>query len=442
VKKKLLVGGGVAVVIAVVVLANLRGQKGDLSVDTVVIGHEDLVAEVNCSGTIQPQRSVDVSANAIGTITRLAVKEGQAVRTGDLLLEIDPTEYESAVRALEAAVKSSEADLRLATASVEKAEQDYAREQSLHDQGLSSEEKLSSAWTTQRVEVAKLEAAQQRRLQQQANLDRALYDLGKVTITAPMSGLISRLNVEEGENAIMGTLNNPGTVLLTIADLSTMEAWVEVDETEVVQIQIGQSATVEIDAFPDRSFPGVVSEIGNSPIRRRAGASREAVEFDVKITLEEAVPNVRPGLTAKADITVAASAAALAVPLEAVTVRRWPLAEKDIRRYTGRRGARQKEALAELGFAEPSADTTAAVAGLPVEAAETEGVFLVRDEFVKFVPVTLGIAGKEHFELLSGVEAGQTAVSGPFRILRELQDGTQVQVTDDAEGDAGRGGEH
>jgi HlyD family secretion protein len=431
VKKFILIALGV-IVLAAIAFSILRSRRtAEATVTTATVGRVDLTALVDCSGTIQPQRKVDVSANVMGTVTRLAVSEGQTVAVGDFLLEIDPTEYRSAVRALEAAVNTARAEVKLATASLEKAESDLERSESLFAQGINAEEEVIAARTDRRVKAAQQEAARQRLRQQQANLAKAQHDLGKVTIAAPMAGVIVRLNVEEGENAIMGTLNNPGTVLLTIADLATMEAWVEVDETEVVELALGQAAEVEIDAYPDRVFDGRVTEIGNSPLLTSTGASQEAVDFEVKITLDETAPGLRPGLSCKASVTVAERADAVAVPLEAVTVRVWPLRAKDVRRYNGRRADRQQAALAELGFAIPEADSS------DVAGEETEGVFLVRDRFVKFVPVELGITGAEHFEILDGVTAGETIVSGPFRILRELKDGSRVDIDNDDDGGDG-----
>jgi len=222
----------------------------------------------------------------------------------------------------------------------------------------------------------------------------------------------------------MGTLNNPGTVLLVIADLGTIETWVEVDETEVVDVALGQTAEVEIDAFPDSTFAGRVTEIGNSPLLTRTGAGREAVDFEVKITLDRAPATIRPGLSAKARITVAEREQALAVPLGAVTVRRWPSRRADIARYSGSRARAQESALASLGFVPPD---SAANEG-DVEREDTEGVFVVQDDFAGFVAVKLGIAGEDHFEVISGLEEGATVVTGPFRLLRELKDGTWVEV--------------
>jgi HlyD family secretion protein len=432
-KKKVLITLGVLVVL-VVVGVNLRPRdKGEATVEKGTVVRRDLTSIVNCSGTIQPKRQVDVSANAMGTIVHLAVKEGQHVREGDLLMEIDPSEYKSAVLALQASINSAKADLTLAEASLDKARQDHDRTRELFDEGLASEEQLTAAATNQKVEQARVQAARHRIQQTEANLDKARHDLKKVTITAPMTGVITRLNVEQGENAIMGTLNNPGTVLLVIADLGTMEAWVEVDETEVVDVEMDQPALITIDAFPNREFTGRVTEIGNSPLRVATGASGEAVDFEVKITLDQAPRNIRPGLSAKAEITVAERQDALAVPLGSVTVRELPLKDDDIRAYTGKRARQQEEALAGLGF-QPREEKADDGPQERIERTETEGVFLIRDDFVKFVPVTIGIAGEEDFEITAGLEEGQEIVTGPFRILRELKDGAQVKIKSSGKG--------
>lgn len=420
-RKWLLIGLAV-VALGAVVFATLRSQRGgEVTVEVAPVTHEHLTSIVRASGTIEPKLSVDVSANVIGTVTRLEVAEGQTVQQGDLLLEIDPTEYRVSVQAYEAGLHSGEADLRLAEASADKARQDLERAEELFTEGLSTEEQLLAARTTDKVEQARVEAARSRLQQARANLAKARYDLGKVTITAPMAGIVTKLNVEQGENAIMGTLNNPGTVLLTIADLDTMEAWVDVDETEVVNVKLGQAAEVEIDAFPDSTFVGEVTEIGHSPLNRSTGAGQQAVDFEIKITLRDRITSIRPGLSAKAEIQVANRDSALAVPLGAVTMRSLPLKAADIRVYSGSQAKKQTAALAGLGFTTEGAPETA-------KTEETEGVFVLHDGFVKFQPVELGIAGEDHFEIVDGLELGATVVSGPFRVLRELKDGASVTI--------------
>jgi HlyD family secretion protein len=393
----------VVVVFVGIVAANLlKSGTKTTEVELAEIERKDLVETVTASGTLTPQRKVDVSANTIGKITRLAVAEGDVVEKGQFLLEIDPTEYASLVRGYEAAVRTARADLQVAEANRDKARLDLDRVQGMGD--LATQEQVDVAGTNLRVCEAQVAAAEARLRQAEANRDKAEYDLEKVTITAPMSGVVTRLNVEEGENAIMGTLNNPGTVLLVIADLSTMEAEVDVDETEVVRVALGQPVQVEIDAFPDTTFAGAVTEIGNSPIYTSTGQSQQAVDFKVTVTLTDRIEGVRPGLSAEAEITVAEADSALAVPIGAVVIRDWPPREKSARR-------------------------TARAARDTVERDEREGVFVVSDGTVSFKLVELGITGEEDFELLEGPAEGEKIVTGPFRQLRELAHGDAVKET-------------
>ena len=398
----------VAALLVLIVVVNLVSRGGGKSVEVEIVdsGIRELVATVSASGTLTPKRKVDVSAETIGRITSLAVAEGDEVEEGDFLLEIDPAEYQSQVRGFAAAVRTSAANLDLSEATAEKAGLDLRRATELYESGLATQQDQETAETDFRIAGSRVDAARATLRQAEATLEKARHDLAKVTIRAPMAGLITRLNVEEGENAIMGTLNNPGTVLLTIADLSTMEAEINVDETEVVDIVLGQPAGIEIDAFPDTTFTGEVTEIGNSPIYTSTGQSQQAVDFKVTITLLDQVPGVRPGLSAQADITVARRDSALAVPIGAVVVREWPPRENS-RRGRGRGRA--------------ATDTT------DVEREDREGVFVVEDGKARFTPVELGITGEEDFEVLSGLEADQPMVAGPFRVLRDLQHGDRVK---------------
>lgn len=405
--KKWLILGGAVVLVGLIAANVLRKGGRAVEVETAQLGRKDLVESVSASGTLTPKRKVDVSANTMGRITHLAVAEGDTVAAGEVLLEIDPVEYASLVRATEATVATARADQVLAEATAAKAAADLERTRALHADGLASEEQLEAAVTSAAVESARADAARARLDQSRANLDKARHDLDKVTITAPMSGVVTRLDVEEGENAVMGTLNVAGTVLLVISDLSTMEAEVDVDETEVVRVAVGQPAQVEIDAFPDTTFAGVVTEVGNSPIYTSTGQNRQAVDFKVTVTLTDHVPAVRPGLSAKAEIRVAEAAGALALPIGAVTVREWPPRPREERRR-GRRAA--------------DADST------DVEREEREGVFRVEEGVASFVPVTLGITGEDDFQALDGVEEGWTIVTGPFRELRDLEHGDGVKA--------------
>ncbi|MDH5628039.1 MAG: efflux RND transporter periplasmic adaptor subunit, partial [Candidatus Krumholzibacteria bacterium] len=276
-RKVLLVAGG-AVVLAVLVGVNLRSRGSAVEVQVTEVGRRDISRVITASGEIHPRRRVNVSANAIGKVTRLAVKEGDRVRKGDFLLEIDAEPYESAVDQLTAAVRGARAALDMEKASLTKAQDDYERAQQLHEKGFMSDGEFKTATSTLEVAQARQRNATETLAQAEANLRKATHELRNVHITAEMSGVITALNVEEGESAIMGTLNNPGTVLLTIADLSEIEAEVRVDETEVVLVRTGQAAEVRLDAHPDTTYHGVVTEVGNSAIRAQVGMGQESVD--------------------------------------------------------------------------------------------------------------------------------------------------------------------
>jgi len=387
-KKKVWITLGAVVLVALLVVANLKSREKleKVRVDAVIRG--PLTEVVNASGKLRPKTKVDVSATVMGKITRLAVEEGDVVHKGDFLLEIDPSEYLSMVKSAEAALQSAREDLALAQANAEKARLDLERAENLRKRGLSSTKDYEAAMTAKKVQDAQVAAARGRVAQAEAELERLRHNLSKVTLHAPISGIVTRLNVEEGENAIIGTMNNPGTLLLTVADLDTMEAEVKVDETEIVRVKLGQQAKVEIDAYPDTVFQAVVTEVGNSPIYTNTGVGQQAVDFKVVLRLLDHIDGVRPGLSATADITVAHRDSCLSIPIAA-------LVERD----------------------------------------KKEGVFVVGGgNVVSFRPVQVGIAGEERFEVLSGVKEGETVVKGPLTALRLLEDGQKVEIEKEKSG--------
>jgi HlyD family secretion protein len=241
-----------------------------------------------------------------------------------------------------------------------------------------------------------------------------------VIISAPMDGIVTRRNIEEGETAVVGTMNNAGTVLLEIADMSVIEAEVEVDETDIPTVELGQAATVTIDAVPDRMFRGRVTEIGNSPVQAANNTGqRQATTFKVVITLDEEVPDVRPGFTCTAEITTATRKDVVSVPIQALTVREmlFDSAGKMVREQPRRRGS----------AVEPTVSaSTEPPPGHKRE--ETEGVFVLREGKAVFTPVTIGIAGEQYFEVVEGLKAGDQVIIGPFASVRELSDGQQVRL--------------
>jgi HlyD family secretion protein len=420
VKKVVLIAVG-AVVLAVLILLNVRshrGSKREVEVSEVVRRKVEKI--ITSSGAIQPKRQVNVGASAIGKVTKVAVQEGDYVREGDFLLEIDPTTYRSAYDQAEAGVRGAEAALDLELANQGKAKYDHERALELGKQEFVSEDELRNARLAVETADARVKAARESLLQQRANLSRVKHELAEVYINAEMSGIITALNVEEGESAIMGTMNNPGTVLLTIADLSEMEAEVLVDETEVVFAKAGQRASVTLDAFPDTSFAGVVTEVGNSAIRSQLGLGQESVDFKVVVAIRDSIPTMRPGLTASVDITVAEAESVLTIPIQCLTVRDRSVLE-------GRRGSGGKQA---EGGGETEAnkeereDADASKDGRK----DVEGVFVVEDGKARFRAVEVGITGEKFFQVTSGLEEGARVVSGPFDAITDLRDGDPVKI--------------
>jgi HlyD family secretion protein len=401
------------------------------TVNVETIETRALEALVSASGKIQPQLSVDISASTVGRVMRLAVSEGDRVEAGDFLLQIDPEALQAMVDRSEAGLEAARSAQRQARVGVDTArvnlgiaQDNLQRQRDLWASQLTTRETLERAENDVTLRERELQAreievaTQEQRVRQDlASLESVRYDLTKVTIVAPISGIVTRRTIEEGETVVVGTMNNQGTVLMTIADLSVIEAEVEVDETDIPAIAIGQHASVSIDAIPDRTFAGRVTEIGNSPIQ--SSGTSQATNFKVVVTLNDEVPGIRPGFTCTADVTTATRAAAVAVPIQAMTVREFTLdASGAIVRRSSRTGVRRG--------VEPQVAAAELAPGETRE--ELEGVFVVRQNTAAFVPVETGIAGERYFEVLSGLQPGDRVIVGPFSEVRELDDGVAVRV--------------
>jgi HlyD family secretion protein len=265
--------------------------------------------------------------------------------------------------------------------------------------------------------------------QEEAGLTTTRYNLSQVIISSPMDGIVTRRNIEQGENVVVGTMNNAGTVLLTVADMSILEAEIEVDETDIPEVDLAQAARVTIDAIPDQMFRGRVTEIGNSPIQNTGSASpvntAQATNFKVVVTLEEEVPGIRPGFTCTAEITTATRKNVLSVPIQALTVRELLYDAKGMLvrdppppRPSRFRAFRRSEPAPAAPLPEPPGHTRR----------ETEGVFVLRANRAVFVPIKVGIAGERYFEVLSGLNANDQVITGPFTSVRELADGSEVKL--------------
>lgn len=401
-RSKVIVGVLVVAAVGVATAATIaRNRNQGVEVRTEAIAERDLVELVTASGNVRARRTVEMSSDVSARVSQLLVREGDEVRVGQTLLRLEPDQYQAALSRAEAQLAQARSQESQQRANLIQAERNLDRLVSLRarDSLLVSPQQLDDARTNVDVAEASLESASHGVSQAEAAVAEATDRLSKTVFTAPMAGRVTRLNVEEGETVIIGTMNNPGSLVLTISDLSVMEAVVRVDETDVPRIALGDSASVRIDAFPGRTFTGRVTEIGNSaitPPAQQTAGQQAAIDFEVVLTLDDTDALLRPDLSATAEIVVARRENVLAVPIIALTVRGSGTEESD------------------------------ASAGRPVED-DVEGVFLASGGRVRFTPVEVGITGREHFEVLSGVAAGDTVVAGPYQAIRNLQDDDQIR---------------
>jgi HlyD family secretion protein len=394
----------------------IAARRGDKPVEVRIepVEARGLVASVTASGQVQPRSKVDVAADISGRIVRLAVKEGAMVSKGQFLLQIDPDQYEAAVQRTEAALASARAQEAQAKANLLQSQRGYERSAEIkkNNPALVSAEQLEQLRTQVEVNQALYDAAKYSVQQSAAALRDARTQLGRSTIIAPMSGRVTRLNVEQGETAVPGTFNKEAATLLTISDMSVLETKVKVDETDVARISIGDSAEVQIDAFPDTTFVGRVVEISNSSLKNSAAPGGQqgdqAVDYEVTIQLVNQPPDTRPDFSATAKIVTDTRQNALSIPIIALTVREDERIE-------------DSDTVVTLGRTGPAP-------AKQVGKRDVEGVFVVRkDNRVMFRPVKVGIAGEKYFEVLSGLQPGERIVAGTYQAIRELKDSTLVR---------------
>jgi HlyD family secretion protein len=397
----------------------LRAERG-VEVRVDVVSEREVVSTITATGQVRARRQVNISSDVMGRVTELLVEEGSEVEEGDVLLSIDPSQIRAAVSRARASLSQAEAQVAQQRANLFQAERELARLRGIaeRDSALVSRQSLEEAETRLEVQGALLRSALHGAEQAQAGLDEAGDQLNRTTIRAPISGRVIRLNIEQGETAVVGTMNNPGSLLLTIGDLSAIEAVLAVDETDVPRIAVGDSALVELDAFPDKLFEASVTSIGNSAIQGgvqpAAGGAAASVDFEVILTLFNPPTELRPDLSATADIIVDRVANAVTVPIVAVTVA--PLDSTEI-----------VDDEAEAGPADEGEAPSGPLAR-SLEPAPVEGVFLARAGRAVWAPVVLGLTGQEHFEVLSGVSLGDSVVSGPYQAIQDLADGDEVRI--------------
>jgi HlyD family secretion protein len=430
--KVLLIVAGVVVAGGFVILSASRRRQPTVEVRMEKVARRNLVSIVTASGNVQPKRKVDVSSDITGRIVSLPVKEGDEVQRGQVVVRIDPTQYEAGVERAQAMLASAQAAATQARATKDQAERAYVRARDIRaqNQQLMSQEALEQAQTQNQIAVANLEAAQHQVDVSAAALRESQDALRKTTILAPMTGKITRLAVEDGEVAVPGTFSRETGLLMTISDLSVIEVKVQVDETDVIRLKLGDSTEVSIDAYPDTTFAGRVTEIANSSVAgvgtatAQAGGQQQAVDFSVVITLDHPPRDVRPDLSATAKIVTDTRQRVLTIPIIALTVRE-PEADSAARRDTS--AARHDTGRSALRAQPPAAaarDTTARKRGK-----EIEGVFVVDTvlKTVRFRPVKVGITGDEYFEVLTGVREGEMIVAGSYQAIRDLKTGGRVR---------------
>jgi HlyD family secretion protein len=451
--KKVLIGAGVAVLLAIVVVATIKlANKGVVEVQTGKVQRLDLASTVTASGEIKPKTYANIGANAFGKITRLFVKEGDHVKKGQLLAQIENVQPESDVQASRAsldvaqkdyaaaiaAVTTNQADLDRAKADLEQKTLDYKRAQQLLKDALiprSDFETRKAAYQTSAAGLeqakarvaqseAQLQSAKGRISQNQASLRRADDALSKTTYLAPFDGVVTNLPVREGETVVVGIQNSPGSNLMTVSDMGVITAEVQVDETDIVNVKLGQSAEVSIDAIPKKKFKGTVTQIGDNAILRSTGVStsqttgtsQEAKDFKVVVTLDEPPANLRPGLSATAKIITATRQNAVTIPIQALTIRQ----RGDLEQKKGK----DKSAVQAAAPASPEEKAKAKE--------DIQGVFVIRNGKAEFIPVETGIAGTTDIEVTKGLKEGDEIVTGSYKVLRTLRNGASVKINNSA----------
>ena len=469
-KKKLLIGGVLAVAIAVTAGYGIFARnRGVVAVQAGRAIRQDLTQTVSANGEIKPKKYVNVSSNMMGRIVHMPVKEGDRVRDGSLLLQLESIQSEADVRAAEAtldaaqsevegmsasirsaeaAVTSAKAEITRSEADLVRAKQNFDRAEQMSKEGLIAKEQFDRTKADYDIAVAQLNAAKARLAQseaqtgqvlkqrdsantriaqQRAGLTRARDQFSKTTIRSTLDGIITYLPVNEGEIAIVGVQNQPGTVLMTIADMSVITAEVKVDETDIVNVRLGQEARIKVDALGDRMLMGHVSEVGNSALTRSGATtttttqtgSQEAKDFKVVVTLDDPPQELRPGLSATATIVTATRERVLTIPIQALTIREFDPDAKTTSAETG----------SGVALASPVDSTqTANQSGSQKKKIEKEGVFSIKNGVALFRTVKTGITGTTDIEILEGLVENDEIVTGPYQVLRTLKDNTRIKI--------------
>lgn len=401
--------GVVAVIVGASVLSRPKAKGEEVYMAKAVV--KDLASFVAATGRIEARTKVNVQSSVIGEIRQLPVKEGDVVKKGDLLVQIDPERYRTEVDRLESAVRMQKIAIEQAEVSLANVERQYRRNQSLRgDSGLVSQEALERSELEFNSRSIDVKSLKEQVAQAEASLARARDDLSKTTIRSPIDGTVTKLNAEKGEITLTGTMNNPGTVIMIVSDMGEILATVDVDETRVAQVRIGQTARVVVDAIGEaKPYTGKVFEIAGSAVQR---TGQQTQVFEVKLVLDTVDAQLRPGMTAKARIETQSAKQVVTVPIQAVMLR--PAGEV-------------ADAVAGKAAKKNDAKTDA-------KAGDTkESVFVVDGGKAKLRPVKSSISDETSVALIEGLKGGETVVTGPYRSMRDLKDGDAVKERTDKE---------
>jgi len=411
-KKKIIWISAIAVIIIiiVVVVAKKNGNR-ETAVQTEIASKQNIVETVTATGKIQPRTQVKISADVAAKITYLGIKEGDWVEKGDLLVRLDQERYIAALEQTEANLRSVKANAKVAHETLLKTERDFGRIKELYEQKLESQAVYDQAYSNVQIQKAQYQSVQELVDQAYAAVKQAQDNLSKTTIYAPMAGTISTLNKEVGEIALGSQFQED--VIMIVSNLAVMEALVDVDENDIIKVSLNDSAAIEIDAFPNKTFHGVVREIASSANISGFGSTDQKTEFEVKLTLVDPVEELRPGMTASADIVVETRDSTLCVPIQCVTVR---TPEQLKGTSTEAEGAAEQDSTSQKQY-------------IPDKDGFVPIVFVVEDGVAKAMQVETGIQSETHIEILTGISKGDEIVTGNYRAISQtLADSMPVVV--------------
>jgi HlyD family secretion protein len=434
-KKKILIIGIVVVVVLVLIIANLATNTDNVTdVNAMVANQKDITEMVSASGRIQPQTKVNITSEVNGEIISLFVKEGDVVKTGELLVVLDTVQLASDAEQARYAVNEINARLEGAKSTLDQSKDEYERQEKLFKKDGTAETQYTNARYAYLNSKASYEAMQAQARQLESRYEKQLDNLSKTKIRAPMSGIITYLDCEVGEIAAAQTSFTQGKTLMTISNLNVFEVEVEVDETEIAKIKNGQPANISVDAFPDTTFAGEVIEIGNTAIYASGTNQDQSTNFRVKVIFKDTDVNIRPGMSADVDITTNHQSDVLAVPFSAVVMRSLDLDSLERARQMAQETP-GSTVVSEVQAAETEGETKAKPADTLADTGKGEeeredikGIFVIREGQAHFVPVKTGIADQKDIEVVEGLQAGDSVISGPYRILRTIKDGDPVKV--------------